>query len=44
LFSAAGLSELLLMHNVVAMADIERTAFFAARSQDADVSAQRTGA
>ena len=39
-----GLSELLVMHNVVAMADIERAAFFAARSQGADVSAQGTGA
>jgi hypothetical protein len=32
LFSAAVLSELLVMHNVMAMADIERAAFFAACS------------
>jgi hypothetical protein len=32
------------MHNVVAMADVGRAAFFAARSQRADVSAQKTGA
>jgi hypothetical protein len=37
-------SELLMMHHVVAMADTERAAFFAARSQGADVSAQRNGA
>jgi hypothetical protein len=43
-FSAAGLSELLVMHNVIAMADMERAAFCAARSQDADLSVQRTGA
>jgi hypothetical protein len=42
--ATAGTSELLVMHNVVAMADLERAAFFAARSQGADLSAQRTGA
>jgi len=42
--AAVGLGELLMMQNVAAMVDIERAAFFAARSQGADVSAQRTGA
>jgi hypothetical protein len=44
IFAAAGVSELLMMHNIAALADIERAAFFAARSQGADVSVQRTGA
>jgi hypothetical protein len=33
-----------MIHNVVAMADVERAAFFAARSQGADLSVQGTGA
>jgi hypothetical protein len=33
-----------MMHNVAAIADIDRAAFFAARSQGADVSVQGTGA
>jgi hypothetical protein len=33
-----------MIHNVVAMADVERAAFSAARSLIADLSAQRTGA
>ena len=37
-------AKLLMMHNVAAMVDIERAAFFAARCQRADVSVQRTGA
>jgi len=44
LLLAASADELLVMHYVAAMADIERAAFFAARSQRADVSVQRTGA
>jgi len=32
ILAAAGVSELLVMHNVAAMVDIERAAFFAARS------------
>jgi hypothetical protein len=32
------------MHNVAAMVDIERAAFFAARCRCADVSVQDTGA
>ena len=42
--AALGLSELLMMQNVAALVDIERAAFFAARSQGADMSVQRTGA
>src|SRR5262245_28459187 len=42
--ATAASSELLMIQNVVAMVDIERAAFFAARSQGADLSAQRTGA
>jgi hypothetical protein len=42
--AAASIIELLVMHNVVAIADIERAAFFAARSQRADLSVERTGA
>ena len=34
----AGADELPVMHNVAAMVDIERAAFFAARSQGADLS------
>jgi hypothetical protein len=41
---AASADELLVMHCVAALADIERAAFFAARSQHADVSVQTTGA
>ena len=44
ILAAAGVSELLVMHNVAAMVDIERAAFFAARSPGADVSVQTTGA
>jgi hypothetical protein len=33
-----------MIHNVVAMADVERAAFFAARSRGVDLSVQRTGA
>jgi len=33
-----------MMHDVAAMVDIERAAFFATRSQRADVSVKRTGA
>ena len=43
LLAAAGGSELLVMHNLAAMADTERAAFFAARSQGADVSVQGLG-
>jgi hypothetical protein len=44
LLIAARGHELLVMHNVAAMADTERAAFFAARSQGANMSAQRIGA
>ena len=44
LLIAARERELLVMHDLAAMADTERAAFFAARSQGADMSAQRTGA
>jgi hypothetical protein len=39
--ATARISELQMIHNVVAIADVERAAFFAARSQGADLSAQR---
>jgi hypothetical protein len=42
--AAADVRELLMMHNVAAMADVERPAFFAARSPRADVTMQTTGA
>jgi hypothetical protein len=42
--AAAGVSELLVMQNVAAMADVMRAAFFAARSEAADVSLKRAGA
>jgi hypothetical protein len=42
--AAARAGELLVMHNLVAIADIERTAFFAARGQGADASVRQTGA
>jgi hypothetical protein len=42
--ATAAISEMLTIHNVVAMAEIERAAFFAARRQSADLSVQRTGA
>jgi hypothetical protein len=42
--AAACASELRVIHNVAATMDTERAAFFAARSQRADVSVQRTGA
>ena len=44
ILAVAGRNEVLVMHNVVAMVDIERAAFFAARSPGADVSVQTTGA
>ena len=44
LLIAARGRELLVMHNLAAMAYTERAAFFAARSQGADLSVQRTGA
>ena len=44
LLAVAGASELLVMHNLAAIVETERAAFFAARSQGADMSAQRTGA
>jgi hypothetical protein len=44
ILAAADVRELLMMHNVAAMADVERAAFFAARSQRADVTMQTTGA
>ena len=37
-------NEALMMHNLAAMADAERAAFFAARCQRTDVSVQGTGA
>jgi hypothetical protein len=42
--AATGIGELLVTHDVAAMADIGRAAFFAARAQSADVSVPRTGA
>jgi hypothetical protein len=33
-----------MIHNVMAIADVDRAAFFAARSQSADLPVQRTGA
>ena len=42
--AVAGIGELLVMHNVAAMADIGRAAFFAARGQGADASVQKPGA
>jgi hypothetical protein len=44
ILAAAGVSELLVMHNLAVMVDTERAAFFAARCQSADVSEQATGA
>ena len=44
ILAAADVSELLVMHNVAAMGDTERAAFFAARCGCADVSVQDTGA
>ena len=44
ILAAAGASELPVMHDVAAMVDIERAAFFAARSLRADVSVQTIGA
>ena len=37
-------NEALMMHNLAAMVDIERAAFFAARHYSADVSVKWTGA
>lgn len=44
ILAAADVRELLMMHDVAAMVDVERAAFFAARSQGADVSVHDTGA
>jgi hypothetical protein len=44
IFAETGGGELLVTHHVAAMDDIERAAFFAARSQRADPSVQQTGA
>jgi len=44
ILAASGANELLVMHNVAAMVDIERAAFFAARSCCAEMSQRRTGA
>jgi hypothetical protein len=44
LLIAARGRELLMMHNLAAMADTERAAFFAARCRCADVSVHDTGA
>ena len=44
ILAASGANELLVMQNVAVMVDIERAAFFAARSPGADVSVQTTGA
>jgi hypothetical protein len=38
ILAAAGVRELLVMHNVAAMVETERAAFFAARCRCADVS------
>ena len=40
----AGVSERQMIHNVVAMADVDRAAFYAASSLGADLSVQRSGA
>jgi hypothetical protein len=40
----AGANELQVMHNVAAVIDIERAAFFAARSCRAEMFPRRTGA
>jgi hypothetical protein len=42
--ATTAISELLMIHNVVAIADVERAAFFAARRQRADVTIQTVGA
>lgn len=44
ILAAAGGRELLVMHNLAAMADTKRAAFFAARCRCADVSVHDTGA
>jgi hypothetical protein len=44
IFAETGGGELLVTRHVAAMDDIERAAFFAARSQRADPSVQQTGA
>ena len=44
ILAVAGRNEVLVMHNVVAMVDIERAAFFGARRCRAEVSQPRTGA
>jgi hypothetical protein len=44
ILAAADVRELLVMRDVAAMVDVERAAFFDARSQRADVSMQTTGA
>jgi hypothetical protein len=44
ILAAAAVGELLVMHDVAAMADTERAAFFAARCRCAEVSVHDTGA